>query len=492
MINIPALGVGITYSADLEELIIAHPNLFPVLEIEPQTLWMETRKAKESFRVFDTIFEKIASLPAKKLVHSVGAPVGGTVLPDKKQFDLLRKTVDILKAPYASEHLSFNATHGFNTGFFLPPRQTAMGVKKAVESIKCLQDIIGVPLAVETGVNYFKLRSDEMPDGEFVSAVADASGCGILLDLHNLFANQVNGRQSIPDFLQQIPLERVWEVHLAGGFEMDGYYLDSHSGEMPIELLEISRGVISKLPNLKAIIFEVFPSFIPLIGLDTVKNEMEKIHTLWELRGTQVATAEKKEKIDLSRYDFDNNFQPDDWEYTIGKLAVGHSTSPTNDLEFEMQNDPAIPLVQKLIHEFRASMLVAVLPLTSRLIILTLQLEAFMSILENFWSKYTPKLYAASEAENFIEYLEMMDLKIPSLQKVLEFEKSVLQTLMDDKIRVVKFDFNPFPILESLGEGKLPENDATFGDYEIEITPTVYEQLSANGQYDFTASFPFH
>ncbi len=492
MINIPDAGVGITYSADLEELILAHPHLFPVLEIEPQTLWMETRKAKEAFRVFDVVFEKIAGLPAKKLVHSVGAPVGGTVLPDKKQFKLLRKTIDLLKPPYISEHLSFNATHGFNTGFFLPPRQTALGVIKAAESIKSLQDVIGVPLAVETGVNYFKLRPDEMPDGEFVAAVAELSGCGILLDLHNLFANQVNGRQTISQFLEQIPLEDVWEVHLAGGFEMDGYYLDSHSGEMPDELFQISKNVIARLPNLKAIIFEIFPSFLPLIGMEVVKNEMEKIHELWKQRGTAIKPEQKRERINLSSYNLDKQFEPDDWEYTIGKLAVGHSLNSESQLGFEMQNDPAIPVVQKLIHEFRASMLVAVLPLTSRLIILSLQLDAFMAILEDFWNKYTPKLYAASEAENFIEYLEAMDLKIPSLQKILEFEKSVLQTLLDDEIRVVKFDFNPFPILESLGDGKLPETDATFGDYEIEITPAIYEQLSKKGQYDFKGSFPFH
>lgn len=489
--NTPSLGVGITYTADLEELIMTNPDLFPVLEIEPQTLWMETRKANEPFRVFDTIFEKLASLPGKKLVHSVGAPVGGTVPPDKKQFTLLRKTIDILKPPYASEHLSFNATHGFNTGFFLPPRQTPQGIQKAVDSIKCLQDVIGIPLAVETGVNYFRLRKDELPDGAFVAAVAEKADCGILLDLHNLFANQVNGRQSIENFLKQIPLERVWEVHLAGGFEMDGYYLDSHSGEMPAELAAIAGEVIARLPNVKAVIFEVFPSFLPLVGLDIVKSEMEKIHALWKLRGTSVVQEEKQEKINLSSYTFDEQFQPDDWEFTIGTLAVGHPVQK-NALADDMQNDPAIPLVQKLIREFRASMLVAVLPLTSKLIILTLTLDAFLAIMEDFWSKYTPKLYAASEAENFIEYLEQLNLRIPSLAKILEFEKSVLQTLMDDETRVVKFDFNPFPILQSLSEGKLPDSDAQMGDYEIEVTPTVYQQLSEKGQYEFTTGFPFH
>jgi uncharacterized protein len=68
-----------------------------------------------------------------------------------------------------------------------------------------------------------------MPDGVFVGAVAESADCGILLDLHNVFANGVNGRQPVEDFLAQLPLDRVWEIHLAGGFDMEGLWLDAHS-----------------------------------------------------------------------------------------------------------------------------------------------------------------------------------------------------------------------------------------------------------------------
>ena len=78
------------------------------------------------------------------------------------------------------------------------------------------------PFAVEIGVNYLRRRSDELSDGEFVTKVVEGANCGIILDLHNLWTNEMNGRQSIEDFLRQIPLERVWEIHLAGGYEEDG------------------------------------------------------------------------------------------------------------------------------------------------------------------------------------------------------------------------------------------------------------------------------
>lgn len=119
--------------------------------------------------------------------------------------------------PYSTRTASmFNLTPDFFTGSFLPPRQTGQGLETYARAIGRLRDGLGVPLAVETGVNYLRPRADEVPDGEFFGAVVETTDCGTLLDLHNVYCNEKNGRQTIDRFLSQIPLERVWEVHLAG------------------------------------------------------------------------------------------------------------------------------------------------------------------------------------------------------------------------------------------------------------------------------------
>src|SRR6202035_641480 len=143
------------------------------------------------------VLDHIARLPGQKLVHSIGAPVGGTVRPKPAQLRLLRATIGKLNPPWISEHLSFNRTQEFSTGFFLPPRQTLQGVETATTSIRDLQTALPIPIAVETGVNYLRPRSNEMSDGAFTAAVSERADCGILLDLHNLFTNSVNGRQSV-------------------------------------------------------------------------------------------------------------------------------------------------------------------------------------------------------------------------------------------------------------------------------------------------------
>src|SRR4030095_592878 len=121
--GLPELGVGITYSPAIEPVIERHPNLFDVVEFEPQTTWIETRGEPEPYRVADPVMEHIVQLPGSKLVHSIGVPVGGTARPEQAQLALLGRAVARLNSPWVSEHLSFNSTSGFQTGFFLPPRQ---------------------------------------------------------------------------------------------------------------------------------------------------------------------------------------------------------------------------------------------------------------------------------------------------------------------------------------------------------------------------------
>jgi uncharacterized protein (UPF0276 family) len=473
----PELGVGITFSSAIESILDRHPELIDVVEVEPQTTWLESPSRRGRLSRHDDVAAYLRDLPFRKLVHSIGVPVGGTTGHDPEQIGLLRDTIDELGSPWASEHLSFNRTETFHTGFFLPPRQSDHGVTVAVDSIRRLRSELEVPLAFETGVNYLARRTDEIEDGAFAAAVAEGADCGILLDLHNIYTNAVNGRQPVDEFVAQLPLERVWEVHLAGGFWMDGYWLDAHSGSMPTSLVDQARNIVSRLPNLGAIIFEIYPSFVDSTGVDEICRQLELIRELWALRGTAAEVSAGRPATELAGGSGTDSATPAMWEAELGSLVIGRS--PADNLGRQLAGDPGVVLVQKLAMEFRASMIASNLRRTIRLLILALGEDVLRMILAEYRNRVTPQMFAATEARTFAAFIQELGVGVPQLAEVLEFELAVLETLVDGRTRLVRFGFDPLPMLLALGDGKLPDAPGRVGPFEIEITPDTARAIDA-------------
>ena len=124
--------------------------------------------------------------------------------------------------------------------------------------------------------------------------------------------------------------------------------------------------------------------------------------------------------------------------------------APSTPLAHALATDPGVPLVQGLVREFRASMVVAVYRLSSRLLMLALGPDVFRALLEDFWSKTPPQQYAGTEAEAFGNYLAALPLRIPQLQSILAFERAALETMRDGEPRVVRFTVDPLPMLRAL------------------------------------------
>src|SRR5207249_11737067 len=113
--RLPELGVGSVYSPELRPLAESPRSLIDVLEVEPQGAFLPAAGApgeETSHRVDARWIAALRELPQPKLVHSVGAPVGGVRPPDGRQVAPLLHTIATLGAPWATEHLSFNQGAG--------------------------------------------------------------------------------------------------------------------------------------------------------------------------------------------------------------------------------------------------------------------------------------------------------------------------------------------------------------------------------------------
>ena len=467
--KLPELGVGVTWFSGMEPLLHANAGLIDVLEIEPQTL---LRRQPHSKIVVDSAaIEAVRQQPHAKLVHSVGLPVGGTVPPPAEDVEMLSAVALELAAPWLSEHLSFNSVEEesgtWHTGFLLPPRQTVAGVQTAVASIRAFTARVPLPVAIETGVSYLRPRGDELPDGEFVARVAEAADCGILLDLHNVWTNDRNGRQPLGEYIDQLPMERVWELHVAGGYYHRGFWLDAHSGAVPADVLELAARIVPRLPNLKAIIFELFPSYFPQLGARLFRSQLEALHRVWDRRGSMTVT---KTCVRGDPPEPNPAPSPKEWERTLACLTVHQRCESA--LATELRKDRGMAVIREMVEKLRGSMIVRTLRLSSRLIMLERGTAYLEQLLATFWRTHPPQAFALDEAEAFAAFLREEKPYVPFLSEVLEYDRAVIAVALDGEERSISFGADPLPLLRALGAGRRP-TEITTGEFEIRLTPDL-------------------
>ncbi len=464
-IKVPRLGVGMVFSAALWPFLKQRPAALDLLEIEPQTQWLADHPFKGPFFEFTPGIDAVAKLPGHKLVHSVGVPLGGTRAPDRAQMALLAQTAAKLDSPWVSEHLSVAGTPHHAAGFLLPPLQTDEGVETAARNIRLFAQGVCRPVAVETGVAYFKRKSFEMNDGAFVASVAEEADCGILLDLHNLYCNQKNGRIKIEEFLEHIPLDRVWEIHLAGGVEREGYWLDSHSGPMPPELFDLAIAIVKKLPNLGAVNFEIYDTFLQTLDLDTFDQIVEDMRAVWAVAGTDTDRSNTiRQSISLPPPQANIT----EWEHTTTE-AVWKGDSSLHPWAADQK---PLKLYAWLARSFRGSMLTRGLPRAMRYLLLR-DREDVDSLLAKYYAQVAPQLYTPLEAHSFSDWLRAMGQEDPLLISLLDYDLAFIDIIRYGEARVVTFPGNPASVFEDLANARLP-NMPPPPTWDIELLPDSY------------------
>lgn len=463
------------YSSALRPFLERRPDALDVLEIEPQTLWLADDAIKGPFFEFSPGLDLYAEMPGHKLVHSVGVPLGGTRRPDPAHLDLLRLTADRLASPWVSEHLSIAGTPHQSAGFLLPPLQTEAGIANAVANIRAFATALGRPVAVETGVAYLSRKSFEMPDGEFVGRVVKEADCGILLDLHNLYCNHRNGRLDWDEFLSQIPLDRVWEVHLAGGEERDGFWLDSHSGSMPDDLAQRSMDVIKALPNLGALNFEIFDTFLEKFEPAEFDQTVDELRRLWCEAGNSRSDAAPAV---LSAARADPPVDPNKWEAALTK-AVWKAETATQLWE---EDSAALTLYAFLARSFRGSILARSLPRTLRYLLLR-DGTGVQERLDRFFDACDPKLYAPLECASFGDWLRDDGEEDPWALALMDYDLALLRIIRLAAPIIVTFPGDPTTVFEALADRQMPTPPPP-PVWEVEILPDLF------AAEDFTQSSP--
>jgi uncharacterized protein (UPF0276 family) len=412
------LGVGIVWWPPLDALCQEREGLVDVIEAEPEAYWVPASDAP-GFRSF--LAGALAHLPQPKLLHGVGAPLGGTCAPPDGHTAALAAEVAALGPEHVSEHLSFTrfqtpgGKSAISAGFMLPPLQSPAGVALAAANVRLHREALGgIPLAVETPVSYLPPIPGEWPDGGFVAAVSEAADCGILLDLHNVLCNARNGRQSVWAFCDELPLERVWELHFAGGEREGGFYVDAHSGLAERELMDIAAALIPKLPQLRAIIFEIMPERVADVGLGAIGRQLGQLRDLWN---TRARDCQHCPTSSAAWSGTEMPLDPESWSTLLGSAATGLPLPVLDDelIPWWDSTASALELYRMLVRENRASTVAAVAPRTTRLLLMQHGGAATRRLLAEFWQQSTQAYTAVDEARAFIRFLVAAHPTLPGV-----------------------------------------------------------------------------
>jgi uncharacterized protein len=313
----PPLGVGLLYTPALPDFLAAHIDAVDYVELIPDTFWTQQRGAgRRHYREIARSVEVVDWLAERRplVAHSVGLSIGSAGLFDRRHLAQMALWQHRYGFAWHSDHLSFSritlAEHGgaepaaapadglaaqaahdavgseeggpeINAAMAVPVPYDEEVLALLVARVHEVQALVPAPFLLENNVNYIEIPEQDMSEPQFLNRLCSASGCGLLLDVHNVYVNARNHGFDPASFVAELDLAHVVEVHLAGGNELDGTYLDSHSGRCPEPVWELLAQVAAGAPNLRAVTFELHASYYSQLGPAGILAELDRARQTW-------------------------------------------------------------------------------------------------------------------------------------------------------------------------------------------------------------------
>ncbi|REF29240.1 DUF692 domain-containing protein [Calidifontibacter indicus] len=186
--------------------------------------------------------------------HGVTLGLADASTPDPARLQRLSQLATLFDAPLVSEHLAFvraaetpDSLHGdvLEAGHLMPPPRTRPMLEVVVENIEIAQEQLSVPLAIENIAALLSWPEDELDEPEFLGEIVRRTGVRVVLDVANLHASAVSRGTDAHEELLRFPLDAVAYVHVAGGTERDGLYIDTHAHPVPDAVSELLSAYVA-------------------------------------------------------------------------------------------------------------------------------------------------------------------------------------------------------------------------------------------------------
>jgi uncharacterized protein (UPF0276 family) len=179
------------------------------------------------------------------VMHGVSLSVGSTDPLDLDYLAKLKSLAAATQAAWISDHLCWTGVAGKNTHDLLPIPLTEHSLEHVIERIRIVQDFLERPFVFENPSTYVGFSGSTMSEWQFLSRMSEASGCGLLLDVNNVYVSSVNHDFDPEEYIRSIPHHRVVQIHLAGHTDCSTHLIDTHDHPVIDRVWELYRQTIA-------------------------------------------------------------------------------------------------------------------------------------------------------------------------------------------------------------------------------------------------------
>jgi len=278
--GLPDLGIGIGLrTVHFGEILAGRPALdwFEVLSEN----FMDT--GGRPLFVLDQVVERYPVA-----LHGVSLSVGSTDALDRGYLQKLKALAKRTRARWVSDHLCWTGVLGRNTHDLLPLPYDRATLRHVTRRVKQVQDALERPLVLENPSTYLEYARSTMTEWEFLSELCDAAGCGLLLDVNNVYVSSYNHGFDARQYIDGIPADRVVQVHLAGHTNEGTHILDTHSGRAIPQVWKLYERLVARTGPVSTL-FEWDASIPPLAAVVREAAKARRYRTSARATGTDGA-----------------------------------------------------------------------------------------------------------------------------------------------------------------------------------------------------------
>lgn len=259
MFNVQCLGVGLGFREPFRADLFLHRDKIDFLEITADHYFDAGEKKQAELDLLNAHFPLIP--------HGLNLSLGSAEGVDAAYLEKFAELIEKTNPAWFSDHLCFTKSNGVSIGHLAPVPYTNEAVKVFVRNVSKVKKRIKTPLILENITYNVRFPSSEMTEAEFIRKVLEETDCGLLLDITNLYINSKNFRLDWRKVLDELPLERVVQLHFVGVHRHANRLIDAHADRTDDEIWSVFRAVCERVKIKGAILErdENFPPFTEIL-----------------------------------------------------------------------------------------------------------------------------------------------------------------------------------------------------------------------------------